>query len=272
MLHHEYFESKYGFDNAETIVLIHGLGGNYRVWKYQIPILQERYNVLAIDLPSHYEGNIKLSDMQVTLDAIAQKIIEVLDYYNLKQCPFMGVSLGTIFVKYIEAFYPDYVSYGILVGAVATINALCAGIVRFLARVGDKLPFKLVYRLFSWIIMPRKDSKKSREIFRKCALALNRKEFKLYMIVFKQAFKFNKQFANDEHFENIYISGDKDKVFFKGVLREALRTKARFIEIEDCGHVCNIDKTQKFDELMERITDTQLKLVNSINKKEIISI
>ena len=272
MLHHEYFKAQDENENTETIVLIHGFGGNYRIWKHQIPLLQEQYNVLAIDLPSHNEDNIKLSDMQVSLDAIAQKIIEVLDFYELKQCPFMGVSLGTIFVKYIEAYYPEYVSYGILVGAVATINVIFTSVVRLFSRIGDKLPFRAVYHIFSWLIMPRKDSKKSREIFRKCAIALNRKEFKLYMKVFKQAFKFNKQFAKNEHFENFYISGDKDKVFFRGVLKEALRTKARFIELEDCGHVCNIDKPQKFEELMQLITNTQLKLVNSINKKEMISI
>ena len=74
--------------------------------------------------------------------------------YSIRHTTFMGVSLGTIFVKYIEAFYPDYVDFGILVGAVATVNILLRGCVKLFSTIGDKLPFTMVYHIFSWIIMP----------------------------------------------------------------------------------------------------------------------
>ena len=100
----------------------HGFGGNSRIWKYQIPLLSKYFNVLTVDLPSHNEGNLRLSQIDVTLDAISREILAVCDHYSVNAI-FMGVSLGTVFVKYIEAFYPEYVDFGILVGAVATVNA-----------------------------------------------------------------------------------------------------------------------------------------------------
>lgn len=252
MLHHEYIlcEKHDSEKPVETIVLIHGFGGNHRIWKKQIPVLSQEYNVLAIDLPSHYKGNIKLSQMQVSLDAISREILKVLDHYGLKQCLFMGVSLGTVFVKYIEVYYPEYVSLGILVGTFARVNIILKRVTEFFAKRGDKLPFSIVYHIFSWIIMPRKDSKKSRDIFRDCAKALNKTEFKLYMKIFTQAFKFNDKFVKTKHTENIYISGEDDICFMNGAVLEAIKTKAKFIPLSHCGHVCNIDKQSTFDKLM----------------------
>lgn len=251
MLKNEYMLSE--VETNETIVLLHGFGGNHRVWKHQIPLLLKRYNVLVIDLPSHNEGNIKLSDMQVSLDAVARKIIEVCDAYGIKNAMFMGVSLGTIFVKYIEAYYPEYVQYGVLVGAVATVNVLLGQLVKIFAKIGDKLPFSFIYYVFSWVLMPFKDSKKSREVFRKCAVALNKKEFRVWMKVFDQAFAFNKKFKDKDCIVNTYITGIHDLCFIKGVRNEANSTHNKMIIIKDCGHVCNIDSKPLFNSLMLKL-------------------
>ena len=248
MLNHTYITAENG--NTETIVLLHGFGGNSRIWKYQIPLLSKYYNVLAIDLPSHSEGNLKLSQLEVSLDAISRKILNVCDMYSIRHTTFMGVSLGTIFVKYIEAFYTDYVDFGILVGAVATVNILLRGCVKLFSTIGDKLPFTMVYHIFSWIIMPGKRNEESRSIFRKCAVALNKKEFKLYMHIFNQAICFSKLFEKEHHPENTYISGKLDTCFLRRTILEAKRSCGRMIQMASCGHVCNIVQKNRFNNLM----------------------
>ena len=263
MLHSEYFEyaGETQQDTIKTIVLFHGFGGNYKIWKKQIPLFQRYCNVLTIDLPSHYEGNLKLSEMEVTLDSIANKIIEVLDSYGVKKAIFIGVSLGTVFVKYIEAYHSEYVEMGVLVGAMAAVDAVLEGTAKLLAKVGDKLPFKTTYNIFSHVFMPGKKCKKSREVFNKCAEALNSKEFKLYMNIFEHAFKFNRQFEKTVHAENIYISGTRDNCFIHGAIAEAKKTGAKFMSIIDCGHVCNIDSRDKFEELIRSILNEHLGLL-----------
>lgn len=258
ILDHEYIEAQHKSDNTETIVLLHGFGGNHRIWKHQIDVLNRYYNVLSIDLPSHNENNIKLSEMKVSLKEVCTKIIEVVDNYNIDHAIFIGVSLGTIFVKCIEVYYPSYVDCGILVGTVATVNWLLRICVTLFSKIGDKISFKLVYNIFSRIIMPMHDSKNSRDIFRKCAEALNKKEFKLYMKIFDQAFKFNEKFKDTIHKENIYITGDKDICFKNGVFKEALSTKSRLLIFNNCGHVCNIDKKEKFNYTVGRFLKNRL--------------
>ena len=70
MLYNTFYPAEDG--NTETIVLLHGFGGNSRIWKYQLPLLSKHYNVLTIDLPSHNEGNLQLSQLEVSLDAISR--------------------------------------------------------------------------------------------------------------------------------------------------------------------------------------------------------
>lgn len=253
MLHNTFIPAENG--NKETIVLLHGFGGNSRIWKYQIPLLSKCYNVLMIDLPSHNEGNLRLSQLEVSLDAISKEILAVCDEYSVQHAIFMGVSLGTVFVKYIEAYYPEYVDFGILVGAVATVNAVLNCCAKLFSKIGDKLPFAAVYHVFSWIIMPGKLNEESRSIFRKCAIALNKKEFKLYMCILNQAFRFSKLFEKEYHPENIYISGKLDNCFLKRAVREAKRSCGQMIQMASCGHVCNIVQKNHFNEIMLKLLD-----------------
>lgn len=185
MLHHILYPCN-SADVMEFTVLLHGFGGNHRVWKKQIPELQKVSNVLAINLPSHYDGNVKLTQLQnAGMAVITQEILQVLEKYHIREAVFMGVSLGTVFVKYIEMYYPKYVRNGILVGAIGDVGTFLKGAVNVFSKIGDKLPFKLVYRIFSKILMPMRVSRKSRKLFCECAKALNKYEFKAYPILLR---------------------------------------------------------------------------------------
>lgn len=46
----------------------------------------------------------------------------------------MGVSLGTVFVKYIEMYYPKYVRNGILVGAIGDVGTFLKGAVNVFSK------------------------------------------------------------------------------------------------------------------------------------------
>lgn len=67
------------------MVLLHGFGGNNRVWKYQIPLLRQKFNVLAITLPSHGDNELKLSRIGSTFEIIVQEIIRVIDSLGIKR-------------------------------------------------------------------------------------------------------------------------------------------------------------------------------------------
>lgn len=247
MLHYEIWGN---LQKDKYMVMIHGFGGNHRVWKNQIDLLSEEYNVVTIDLPSHYEGNIKLSDMNISLESVSREIVAVLDYLGIEKASFMGLSLGTVFIKHIQHYFPQYVEKAYLAGAIGNVGLFLKAAVAVFSRIGDKLPFYVVYKIFSKILMPWKVSKKSREIFCECAKILNPKEFKAYMFIFREHFKFNKRFVTREHKDNLYISGVGDLCFLKGILAEVKKTKAKLIVLKNCGHVCNIDSKDEYNKLI----------------------
>ena len=248
MLKHQLLLSENKTD--KNIVLLHGFGGNHRVWKHQIPILLKKFNVLTIDLPSHGENNEKLSNMKATIDNVTKEILKILDSLKMKKSIFMGVSLGTIFIKYIEMKYSEYIDSAILVGAVGKLNKLLGVTAKIFSKIGDKLPFKWIYSIFSKIMMPLKSSKTSRKIFCRCALELNAKEFKSWMNIMVESITMNIKFKTQEHLQNFYISGHSDVCFLKEIKREVVSTKAKFLELQQCGHICNIDQKEKFNDII----------------------
>ena len=197
MLHYEVFESS--CDTDRYIVLLHGFGGNNRVWKNQIPLLQKKFNVLAITLPSHGDSELKLSKMGSTLDVVVGEITQVLDERGIQRAVFMGVSLGTIFIKYMEMRCGSYIDKAILVGALGTVGKPLRRAVNVFAKIGDKLPFPVVYRIMAKLFMPWKVSKTSRKVFCKCAKALNSQEFKAYMNIFIEHFSLCDEFVSRLH-------------------------------------------------------------------------
>lgn len=230
--------------------MLHGFGGNHRVWKHQIPVLQEKCNVLLIDLPSHNDGNVKLSRMKATLESVTAEIRKVLDEYKIQKATFIGVSLGCVFIKYIEEYYPQYISKALLVGAVCEVHSLLKVCVHLFSKIGDKLPFQLVYKTFSKIMMPAKESRKSREIFCECAKVLNKYEFKAWMNIFKENFAFGKLFCSKQRTNNLYVVGTTDVCFYKGIQEEVSLTGANRVVLKNCGHICNIDQKEKFNQIM----------------------
>lgn len=258
MLNYNFFVSD--ISDTQTIVLLHGFGGNYRVWKHQIPLLQSNFNVLAIDLPSHGDNNIKLSSMPVTIDTVVQEILKVLDYFHLKKVIFMGVSIGTVFIKHIEMFYQEYVDCAVLVGAVGKLNVALKSVAYLFSKIGDKLPFKWVYSIFSRIMMPLRSSEQSRKIFCKCAEVLNAKEFKNWAKLMFDSIALNIQYKAQEHLQNLYISGCFDVCFLKEIRKEADETNGQFVEMEHCGHICNIDQREAFNKILMNFLNNTKKI------------
>lgn len=257
MLNYNFFVSD--TSDAQTVVLLHGFGGNYRVWKYQIPVLQTKFNVLTIDLPSHGDNNIKLSSMSITIDTVVQEILKVLDYFKLKKVIFMGVSIGTIFIKHIEMFYQEYIDRAVLVGAVGKLSVPLKSVAYLFSKIGDKLPFKWVYSIFSRVMMPLKSSEQSRKIFCKCAEVLNAQEFKNWTKLMFDSIAMNIQYKTKEHLQNLYVSGCFDVCFLKEIRREAKVTNGNYIELDHCGHICNIDQREKFNNiLMNFLTNSSI--------------
>ena len=179
MLHYSTFMLE---EKAEWVTFIHGAGGSSSIWYKQLRDFKKQYNVLLIDLRGHGKSKSLIYEKlkSYTFDVISDEVIEVLDHLKIQKSHFVGISLGTIIIREIAERYPERSSSMIMGGAIMKLNLKS----QFLMRVGvlfkSVVPYLILYKLFAFIIMPRKNHKKSRLIFVNEAKKLYQKEFKIW--------------------------------------------------------------------------------------------
>ena len=83
----------YNNNSKDWVLLIHGLGGSIRTWKYQIRDLQD-FNVIAVDLEGHGGSSIKKT--RHLLSESANEINKVLEQENIDRVHIISLSLGTL--------------------------------------------------------------------------------------------------------------------------------------------------------------------------------
>lgn len=108
-----------------------------------------------------------------------------------------------------------------------------------------------LYKLFAWIIMPRKNHQESRHLFIGEAKNLAKKEFLKW---FRLTYEVNPllRYFKEKEMQNptLYVMGSEDHMFLppvKKMVNEFERSELRVID--DCGHVCNIEQPDLFNSI-----------------------
>lgn len=238
--------------HTEWVTFVHGAGGSSSIWYKQVRSFKEHYNVLVMDLRGHGRSKPKLSDAlksTYTFDAITTDILEVLDHLQIQKSHFVGISLGTILIRNLAELHPERVQSMIMGGAILKLNFRSQVLMRFGVICKSVIPYMYLYKLFAFIIMPRKAHKESRVLFINEAKKLYQKEF---MRWFKLASEINPLLRffrlNDIGIPTIYIMGDQDHLFLPNVKKVVDKHELSSLHvIEDCGHVVNVQKPLVFN-------------------------
>ena len=112
------------------------------------------------------------------------------------------------------------------------------------------LPYMVLYRFFALIILPRKNHKKSRDIFTNEAKKLEQSEFKKWFALIAEVNPLLRFFRlNEISTPTLYIMGEEDHMFLPAVRKIAERhTSASLEVIPNCGHVVNIEQPAIFNQ------------------------
>jgi pimeloyl-ACP methyl ester carboxylesterase len=89
---------------AETVVLIHGVGMNHSVWSEQIDALADRYRVIAYDMLGH--GGSALPTATPTLDEYASQLERLLDTLQIERAHVIGHSMGALVALEFALMHP----------------------------------------------------------------------------------------------------------------------------------------------------------------------
>lgn len=247
MLHHKAYILA---PDRDWVVFVHGAGGSSSIWYKQIRDFRGHFNVLLVDLRGHGDSSAQAnSPRPYTFDEIGKEIVEVLDHLEIESAHFVGISLGTILIRVIGEAAPERVKSMIMGGAVTRLNLRSRVLVALGDRIKRFVPFMWLYRLFAWIIMPKRRHRQSRSLFVREAKRLAQKEFLRWWTMTNEVNPLLRLFEERElPVPTLYVMGEEDHMFLPPV-RHLLKTHTRSVlrVVERSGHVVNVDRPDAFN-------------------------
>ncbi|MFD2550718.1 alpha/beta fold hydrolase [Bizionia sediminis] len=239
-------------ETTEWVTFIHGAGGSSSIWFQQIRAFKEQFNVLLIDLRGHGNSQSVLPHKTIkryTFEVVSNDILEVLNYLNIQKSHFIGISLGTILIRDLAERNPERVESMVMGGAILKLNARSKFLIGFGNVFKSVVPYIFLYKLFAFIIMPRKNHKESRSLFVKEAKKLYQKEFKRWYKLTAELTPLLRLFRmKDINIPTLYIMGEQDHLFLPSI-KEVIskHVSAKLHVIQNCGHVVNVEQPTEFN-------------------------
>lgn len=238
--------------STNWVTFVHGAGGSSSIWFKQIRDFKKHFNVLILDLRGHGESKPTLKDSfnpKYTFDAITNDIVEVIDHLQIKKSHFIGISLGTILIRNLAEKKTALVQSMTMGGAIIKLNFRS----QILMKVGNifksVVPYMMLYKLFAFIIMPKKNHKQSRLLFVNEAKKLYQKEFIRWFKLTAEINPLLRFFrAKDIKIPTLYLMGSEDHLFLPSIKNIVAKhiTSSLFV-VDNCGHVVNVEQPEIFN-------------------------
>lgn len=102
---------------GEPLVLVHGVGSNLGGWDGVCCLMDDRFDMLRLDLRGHgqsapIEGDFSINDFAVD-------VLAMMDHAGVQQANLMGFSLGGLIAQRLASEWPDRFNRVIILSAVA---------------------------------------------------------------------------------------------------------------------------------------------------------
>jgi pimeloyl-ACP methyl ester carboxylesterase len=248
MLHYTIYAHS---EQAHWVTFVHGAGGNSSIWYKQLRAFKENFNVLLIDLRGHGKSKRPIYEnlKKYSFKVIGDEVIEVLDHLKIKSSHFVGISLGTIIIREITERFPERTKSMVLGGAVMKLNAKGQVLMRLGDALKSVLPYLILYRIFAFVILPRKSHRESRNLFINEAKKLYQKEFKRWFSLVAEVNPLLSFFrTKDSGVPTLYIMGEEDHMFLPSIQQLIkVHSSAKLFVIPSCGHVVNVERPDEFN-------------------------
>ncbi|MFC0523641.1 alpha/beta fold hydrolase [Pontibacillus salicampi] len=255
-LHYKTYEHPF---SDEWLVFLHGFGGNYNIFNKQMDYFKEKYNLVFIDLPGHGKSPFP-PGIDNLLSSTSQQVIHVLDRLNISSAHFLGVSLGTVIMQTIAMEHTDRIKSMTLAGAAGKWLKWgeLIGKITISYPLSHILPYMFPFKTFAHILMPKRNHSTSRNFFIREAHKLGKQAYLAWAYVLRDSHKVYEQLTHQSNtIPKLYVSGSEDHMFLKGITKHVKKEALAHLHvIQQCGHVCNIEKASEFNRLVMEFIDS----------------
>ena len=238
--------------SKEWVTFVHGAGGSSSIWYKQVRDFKKHFNVLILDLRGHGNSKPTLKDTfdpKYTFDSITNDIVEVITHLHINKSHFVGISLGTILIRNLAEKRPDLVKSMIMGGAIIKMNIRSQILMKLGNAFKSVVPYMMLYKLFAFIIMPKKNHKKSRSLFVNEAKKLYQKEFVRWFKLTSEINPLLRFFrTKDIKIPTLYVMGAEDHLFLPSIKNIVSKhISSSLFVIDNCGHVVNVEQPETFN-------------------------
>ena len=105
---------------GHAVVLLHGLGSSNKDWDLQIPVLSQKFRVIAPDFRAHGLSTKVPKDQGVNY--MKEDVYQLLKQLNIEKADFVGFSMGGAVSFQMALDYPDLVNRLVIVNSGPDFN------------------------------------------------------------------------------------------------------------------------------------------------------
>lgn len=129
----------YPNQNAKTVVLLHGFLSSTFTFRHLIPLLSKDFQVLSIDLPPFGKSD-KSRRFVYSYKNLAKTVIQIIDYFGIKDPVLIGHSMGGQVVLNILHLMPDMAEKVVLLSSSSYLKRL-----KWSLRMFSYIPFSSLF-------------------------------------------------------------------------------------------------------------------------------
>ena len=242
-------------NDSNPIVFIHGVGLNKEIWSPQLEFFKD-HNILAYDLIGH--GKTPLLKTQLNLDDFTKQLLNLIKELEINKIHLVGFSLGSLIARHFAAAHGDKLSSLVLHASIYKRSEEQKRVIqnRFelikTSRAASQ--DRALRRWFSdKFIINNKD------IYEKIHSTLKKNNLNNFLKAYKLFVNYidDDKILNDIHVNTLVTTGQHDVGSTTNMaknLTEKIK-KAKYLEIKNGKHLCNIECAEQFNKAIELFVD-----------------
>lgn len=267
---------EFGETTNPTLLLIHGYTASTYVWKTVAPLLADaRFHVVAVDLVGFGYSD-KPASFDYTIASQARMIERLMNRLGIGKATIIGSSYGGAVASTLALDYAERVEKLVLVGAVCNDEALDNPLLKLAAipLVGEVLtPFLLDSKTLSKARMKQTLAPASHHLITKERVEsvirpLKAKDAHHSVLASARNWDANR-IQTDAHLINqptLLIWGENDTVIpiHNGQCLYDSMLNSRLVVLNDCGHLPQEEKPERFVELVKEFCDSSQRRLKAV--------
>ena len=249
------YYSLHKINEKNPIVFIHGVGLTKEMWKPQINFFND-CNTLTYDLLGH--GKTSLNKSQLSFQDFSDQLLNLINELNFNKIHLVGFSLGALIARHFSAKHNDRLKSLIIHGSIYKRTEEQKRVVQNrLELIKSDKPASKDRALRRWF--SGKFLKENKKVYDKIFSMLDENDHNNFLKVYKLFVNYedDDQMFNNINTNTLVTTGQYD-VGSTTEMAKNLSEKikdAKYIEIKDGKHLCNIECGKEFNKTIELFVD-----------------